>query len=118
METHFAVALAGAEIGIGSGLEHFLEAGEVVEIELAKETVAEPGRLQLGGGEDGVEDGVMGVFAGVIEGFVVVRFGTRMEEEFGHAVERVFGGDGGLCGEQDQALGGGCWIGHGGRDEG
>lgn len=106
METHFAVALAGAEIGIGAGMQHFLEAGEVVEIELAKKAMAEPGRFERGGGEDGVEDGVVGVLAGVVESFVMIGVGAGKKEQFGHALERFLRRDGGMGSKQDEAVGG------------
>jgi hypothetical protein len=49
---------------------------------------------------------VVGVFAGVVEDFVMVGIGAGVEEQFGHATESVGPGDRGLGGELDQAGGG------------
>jgi hypothetical protein len=106
VETHFAVAGAGAEVGVGAVPQHELGAFEIFEVELAEKAVAEPGRLEFWGSQDRREDGVVGVFAGVVEGFIVVGVGTGVEEEFGDAAKGVFGSLGRLGGEMDEALGG------------
>ena len=106
VETHFPVAGAGAEVGIGTGFEHHLDALEIFVVELVEEAVAEPRGFKTRGVEDGFEDSVVGVFAGVVEDFVMVGIGAGVEEEFGHATEGVGAGDRGLGGELDQAGGG------------
>ena len=106
VETHFTVAGAGAEIGVGTGFEHELDAFEVFVVELVEEAVAEPRGFETRGVENGFENGVVRVFAGVVEDLVVIGIGTGVEEQIGHAAERVGTGDRGLGGELDEAGGG------------
>ena len=106
MESHLAVAGAGAEIGVGTGFEHELDAFEILIVELVEEAVAEPRGFEPGGAEDGFENGVVGMFAGVVEDFVMVRIGAGVEEQFGHAPKGIGPGDRGLGGELDEAGGG------------
>lgn len=106
MEAHFPVTMAGAEIGVGSSLEHFLEAGEIGEVELAENAIAEPGRLEARGGEDGVEDGVGGMLAGVVEDLVVVGIGSGVKQKFGESAQGIGGRVGRLRGKVNEPFGG------------
>lgn len=106
VETHLAVAGARAEIGVGTGVEHHLNAFEIFLIELVEEAVTKPRRFEPRGAENGFENGVVGVFAGVVEDFVMVRIGTGVEEQFGHAAQGIGAGGRGLGGELDEAGGG------------